>query len=322
MENVRLKYRFVIVIMISILVISTFGANKILIFRSEGVNFDEAIKGMRYNLDTEFKFSEVNLNRESSVEIIYEAMNSVKPNLVVLMNNRSISLYKKYQNSITTKTDVPVVALMAILVNDAIKGIKNATGIGYEIPIVTSVVNLRTIIGSNIKRVGIIHRSNLNNFLDINIPLCKNEGIELKNIEITKNRVKTELSSALKTLIKKDKIDALWIPNDNKLINNKLLTSVWLPFASRYKLPIIVGVASLVNVKYHFGNFAVIPDNVALGSQASDLIYDIQDNNWKVEKSGKTELPLSVYTIANYPDMNRYFNVSKDMLSGVDNVLE
>ncbi len=313
-----------IALLLIILVALGFAKSKLLVIRTNGTNFEEAKSGIAYDLEYDFDIVEMIIDKETVVDDIAARMKSESPQAVVLMNNRSISLYKKYQATLNDKSNaVPSVSLMGILIDDMIDGMENAYGIEYEIPIVTSTVNLRTIMGKDkVKKVGIIHRSNMTSFIEENRKYCSSEGITLETIEISNDNIASGLNKALKTLVKKSEVDVIWVPVDNKLINKNLLINVWIPFQKKFKMPMIVGVGTLVNPKFHFGTFAVLPDHVALGSQAASVIYDIMDNNWLVDENGAAQPPLSVYTIINYPDNNAYFGLTKEDLTSVDKILE
>ncbi len=129
--------------------------------------------------------------------------------------------------------------------------------------------------------------------------------------------VGSELEKAL-NLLKDQNIDALWIPNDN---NTSLFKSVWIPFAGQFRKPIIVGVEVLVQPKFEFGTFAVIPDTFELGTHAAEIIYDIRDNNWSAE-GREIKPPRSVYKNINMEQALRLFRIDKEKLGNVDNILE
>ena len=323
MEKItKLKNIFVILLL---LISMTFAKNKLLIIRTAGPNFEEAKSGMVYDLQYDFDIVDYIIDKSTTVEDISNKMSTISPDVVALMNNRSISLYKKYQSTLKEGDKiVPSVSLMGILVKSMISGLKNSYGVEYEIPIVTSAVDLRTIMGDKkpIKSIGIVHRSNLNEFIKTNKAYCEQEGIKLVTIEIEKDKIDSDLKKELTNLVKKENVDAIWVPVDNKLVNKKLLMNAWIPFEKKYKMPIIVGVGSLVNPKFHFGILGVLPDHVALGSQAASVIYDIMDNGWQVDDNGGTQPPLSVYTILNYPDAKAFFGLDKEHLVGVDKILE
>lgn len=324
MEKLVLKNIYSIVLIITLACSFSFAKHNLLIIRTEGASFEEAQNGLTYDLEYDFDIKELIVNKSTKTTDISARMSSDNPQVVVLMNNISVSLYRKYQESLPADSKfVPAIALMGILLDDKIDGMKNTYGIEYEIPIVTSAVNLRTVLGANkVKSIGIVHRENFTSFIEENRTYCKNEGINLETVVIGTKRVEADLKKALNKLVDEKNVDAIWVPVDNKLINQSLLMNVWIPFQKKYKKAMIVGVGNLVNPKFHFGTFAVLPDHVALGSQAASVIYDVMDNDWQVEENGAAQPPLSVYTILNYPDNKDYFGIDKDNLMGVDKILE
>ena len=103
-----------------------------------------------------------------------------------------------------------------------------------------------------------------------NYKFCAREGIELVGVLLPnqrKNKVK-EISQALKKLLKKDKVDAMWVLNDNILLDAKLMKNAWIPATQKYKIPMMVGVEVLVNPRLNFGTIAILPDHYAFGVQA------------------------------------------------------
>jgi len=137
----------------------------------------------------------------------------------------------------------------------------------------------------------------MNKFIKENISFCNNEDFEIANIEIKRTQeIEKRLKTALRILIKKEKVDAIWVANDNRLVNGKFIAKIWRPICSKYKIPIVVGASSLVQPNLNFGTFAVIPDHKALGSQAAEMIFELQENDWKVEQK-KIVPPLSVIKI-------------------------
>lgn len=292
--------------------------------RTAGEFFEEAKNSMAYELENDFEISDFVIDKTVTPEMIASKVTTVTPQIVVLMNNTSVSAYKKYQATLPAEEPkIPTVSLMAILVNDAIDGLQNATGIGYEIPIVTSSVNLRSIFGAEkINKIGIVSRPSFKPFVEENRAFCKNENITLVTKEVDNENIEANLPKELNSLIAEG-VNALWVPVDNKLITKELLMNVWIPFLQKHSIPVIVGVKNLVDPKFGFGTFAVLPDHSALGSQAASLVNEIMNNNWKVETNGSTQPPLSVYTILNYPASQKMFGIShEDAESAVDHLAE
>jgi len=217
---------------------------------------------------------------------------------------------------------VPSVSIMGIMIGQAIADLKNAAGITYEVPLVTSLVCLRAVLGAPMKKVGIIHREFLADFLNENRHYCTQEGIEILNAALPNksDAFKSLIKDALKLLVDRG-IEALWIPNDNALLQPDIIQQVWIPAIRRNKIPVVAGVEVLVNPQLDFGTFAVLPDHVGLGNQAAGMIFDIMNNNWTVEKK-KVDPPVAVYKIVNLRQAEKRFHVSGERLKSVDKRLK
>jgi putative ABC transport system substrate-binding protein len=96
---------------------------------------------------------------------------------------------------------------------------------------------------------------------------------------------------------------------------------MWIPCVRKYKIPIVVGVEVLVRPKLNFGTFAVLPDHVSLGIQAAEMVFDLMDNNWEINKS-RVDPPLAVYKIINLQQAEKYFTVTEENLKSVDKILK
>jgi len=292
--------------------------------RAEGEDFEDAKNSIAYELECDFKIHDEIVNDETSVDDIAEIINRVTPDVVILMNNTTISLYHEYQESLgDVDSYIPSVSLMGILIGDAIANLNNAYGVEYEIPIVTSSIKLRSLMGEQeITKIGIVHQVSFDNFIEENRVYCNAEGIELCAIKITDDDTNDQLEDALEDLVEEQAVDAVWVPLDNTIVNNESLMEVWIPFQSDAQIPIIVGVKVLASPRFKFGTFAVVPDHNGLGSQAASVVFDIMDNNWVVLEDGGTQPPLSVRTVVNLPDNKSYFDIEENDIDGVDEILQ
>ena len=294
----------------------------LLIIRVAGKNFEQVVLGLSEELTEDFFLHELIVDKTTKPQQIASQITELSPQIVILMDNISINLYKAYQKGLPPSAAIiPSVSVMASFMDIAIKDLKNATGIFYEVPLVTSVVNLRAILSErSFAKVGVIHRKFMTPAIQLNQNYCAKEDVELIGYPISnQGDTKSELKTALHQLEKQ--VDALWIPNDNKLVNAELLQSVWFSFAKEFQKPIMTGVESLVAPKFNFGTFAVIPDPIRLGTQAAQVVFEIMDNDWEVE-TGKVIPPLSVYKIINLEQAEHLFQVDKEKLQNmVDKVL-
>lgn len=313
-------------ILLLIFMFSSYAKEQLIVFRSSGVDFEEAVKGLSFELEYDFEIHDIVLPKDADENSIKASMDKIKPAVVVLMNNVPIKHYAAYQKSLgSVDKHVPTVSLMAILVEKAISELQNANAISFEIPVVTSAVSVRSTYGSdNIKKIGIVYRSVHDEFVAKNVEFCKNENIELvlhKVEDGSASKMVAATKKGLKKLIKKDKVSALWVPVDNGLLV-PTLQKAWFPMVNSTKIPVIVGTKNLVKPAMSFGNYAVLPDYVALGSQAASIVYDIMDNDWAVYENGQAQPPLSVKTYLYYPDAKANYGLKKDEIMTVDEFLE
>jgi hypothetical protein len=199
--------------------------------------------------------------------------------------------------------------------------VRGATGISYEVPLITVVTNLRKLIDRPIERIGVIHRPELGRFVDRQAALAAREQIGVVREVVGSSPNASELKRALRRL--KEQAGAVWVLNDDHLLSPKLIAEAWLPgLNERPWSPTIVGAASLVSPLQSFGTFAVLPDHAALGAQAASLVFDIADNGWVLPADAQTQLPVSTTTTLDLAQVRERFSLRNDALRQVDRVLD
>jgi len=300
------------------------GKETILIVHSGGPFFKETIKGIEDELEEDFLIKFYIL-KNSNLNTFNEKIKTILPKAIVLMDNQAINFLISYQQTFKkNKVIIPSISVLAVNIELNIENLKNAIGISYEIPIVTSLINLRAILPKKIVKVGIIHRQFMTPFLNSNKDFCQQEGFEIFNIMLPNfdKKMKKKMKNSLNQLIKNDKVDVIWIPNDNNLLNKDTILHVWSPILRKNKIPAIVGVENLVNPNLNFGTFAVFPDNYALGTQAAEMILELKNNNWVVTSSNKTDPPLSIIKVINYRQIKANYKINDVKLSNIDKVLK
>lgn len=292
--------------------------------RPEGQHFADVVRGLKAELGDEHDILEHLAVEGAKMSEIADQIRKVKPRLVILMDNRIIQVYRKYQASLPdTGATTPSISLMAASLDVEIAGLRRATGISYEIPIVTSVLNMRSLANKPIPKIGIIHREFLRAFIAENSVYCRKEGIAIAAVSLRNKEHDFEASvrKALTSLLEVEKVDALWIPNDNVLLSPEILRKVWIPMLDKQKKPAIVGVESLVTPKLGFGTFAVLPDHLELGKQLAQRVLEISDAGYLVE-SGTVQRTLSVIKVLNLRQARKIISIDKARLGSVDIVLE
>lgn len=301
--------------------------DRILVVRPEGAKFDETVNGFKQELGTEFEYAERILGPDRSAEAaagLAAEVARTRPKAVVLMDNDAIRLWSEAQNAWRDSVPYPpAVALMAIRVDKALEGMGRSAGIFYEVPGVTTFVNLRSLVAAPVRKVGVIVRPGMADFVRESAKWCGYENIELVPFEVAEGRrdVARAVRTGVRRLRDKSKVDALWILNDNFFLTPEIVEAGWLPALERFRKPVLVGVENFVASRSRFGTFAILPDHYGLGVQAAGMVLRLKEDDWEMEGPPRVEQPLSVYKVLNLEQARRHSRVNEAALVEVDKVI-
>jgi hypothetical protein len=296
-------------------------APAILVFTPDTPQTKEVWSGLRDELGKDYRLVAVQVDAAGDTPTLEAALRRYAPRGLVLMNNPTVSAYMALQRQHPETRFPPAIVVMTSFLELSAAELRETTGISYEVPLITAMTNLRRLVALPHERVGVVSRAPLRGFIRRQIELCAREKITVTSEEVSQHPNPSELKRAIRAL--KQKVDVVWILNDDKLLTPWLISEGWLPgLDERPWLPSIVGAASLVSAQSNFGTFAVLPDHVALGAQAASMLLDIADNEWRVDTRGGIQLPLSTTTTIDLVQTRERFALQKDALSLVDRILE
>jgi hypothetical protein len=251
---------------------------------------------------------------------VQRELRATKPTCVVLMGNQALNLYRDYQGEIPGPYP-PAVVLMASFLEQQLGLVGNATGIAYEVPGVTTFVKLRSFVYRPVQRVGVIYRPLFQTYLRKQRELGRSEQIAFVEREVSEEPGVYEIRAALTELIKTEKVDTIWVLNDNALLTPELIGKGWLKVLHKHPTNVVVGVSNFVDSRLHFGSFAMLPDHAGLGVQAANLIYKLADEGWQAS-STPVELPLSVQSVIDLPWTRQHFQFRVDALDRIDRIVQ
>jgi hypothetical protein len=298
------------------------GAATILIAMPTFADFLDVRRGLVTEIQKNFNVTTLAVTPESTVAQLGAAIERTSPACVVLMNNVTVNLYRQYQESKGATPAPPAVVVMASFLEKLRATLPHSTGIAYEVPGVTAFRNLRSIINSPVRKVGVVYRPVFREFIERQKELAATEQVELVAVEVGKEVTADDLRAAIIALAEKNKVDALWMINDNGLIRDgRFLDETWRPALRAVKLPLIVGLPNLVDPLSPLGTLAVVPDHETLGLQTANLIFDVADDGWRVEDHA-IEQPLSVKTVVDIKQAREHFGLQPDALRHIDRVAE
>ena len=264
--------------------------------------FEHAMEGLQEGLGDEILTFSFHISQNTPTSELRIFLDVVNPRLVVLMDNKSVRLYREYQHDFPERAPfTPSVILMSLFVEQQVEAVANSVGIEYQIQGITSLVNFRSLVDTPLDRVGVVYRDETSDFFKQQQSVCRREEIELVGIKVGRHKDKVrprDIRHALKRLLVKEKVKAIWMLNDSLLINRKLLETAWRPVIQKYKAPVIVGIERFVTEEDLVGHFAVVPDPFGMGDQAADMILALKEDNWKIGRD-RVRLPISVYKLLN-----------------------
>ena len=296
------------------------GRDTVLVCMPETSQTEQAWVGLSDEFAGEFGVVALRVEGKGDAELIAEAVARHQPRGVILMNNPTLAAYRSFERSRAGAQRLPNVSIMTSFLQAQALG-PNATGVAYEIPLITSVTQLRKVMASRTDRVGVVYRSRLRRFVALQTELAKREQISVTGEVVGEQPNESEIKRALRRL--KQRVDAIWVLNDNQLLTPHLISKGWLPGLNEKPWkPTVVGAESLVRAELSFGTFAVLPDHTELGTQAASVMFDIADEGWALPRGYKTQLPLSTKVTIDLVQAKERFELQPDALAQVDRVLE
>ena len=297
------------------------GAATILVAMPDTPQTRQVWNGLGDELGAQYRLVAVRVDGPGAADVIAEGVRRHRPAGLVLMNNPTVAAYRNYQRAAGGDRFPPAVIVMTSFLTGHVTHVSCATGISYEVPLITVVTNLRKLISSPLERIGVIVRGPQRAFVAGQAELARREQISVIEQEVSADPTSSELKWALRRI--KHQIDALWILNDDRLLTPRLIAEGWLPGLNEQPFcPTIVGAASLVSARQPFGTFAVLPDHVALGAQAAGLLFDIADDGWQIAGDAQVQLPLSTTTAVDLVQARAHFSMREDALRQVDRIVD
>jgi len=297
------------------------GKPTVLVCMPDTKQTSEVWAGLRDELAPQFSLVALRVEGQRGATSIARAMARYRPVCVVLMNNPTVLAYARYQQGARLAHYPPAVVVMTSFLDRRPDSITDATGISYEVPLITVVTNLRRLMSSPVERVGVVRRQPLHLRVERQAELARREQIAVVEQNVSLEPNAAELKYALREL--KQRCDAIWVLNDDRLLSQRLIADGWLPgLNERPYRPAIVGAASLVSPAQSFGTFAVLPDHTALGVQTANRVFDLSDANWNLGTREDVELPLSTTTSVDLLQARERFALRQDVLERVDHILE
>jgi hypothetical protein len=142
-----------------------------------------------------------------SAEEVKMRLESVRPKCVVLLGNQAVRTFRAVQKDVTDTP--PAVVAMSSFAKQLAGDLRNATGVAYEVPAVTSFVMLRQLSQRSIERVGVLYRPAFKSFVGAQAELAEIEKVHLVGRSLDGEIGPRRIRLALHELLRNEKVDAL-----------------------------------------------------------------------------------------------------------------
>jgi len=296
------------------------GVDAVLVFLPASPATRQAWQSLRDELSDSFDVVTREVSEDSSQADLDREIQAVQPRCLLLLGNSASNLYLKYQQA-HPGPYLPAVVLMTSFFEQQYPLFQNVTGVSYEVPGITTFVNLRTFVYRPIQRVGVLYRQLFRTYVEEQSRLARLEQVQLVPLELSRTPGPHEIRKGLDRLIHDEQVDAVWVLNDNVLLKPELIAKGWLKILHKNPIAVVVGVGSLVDARLHFGSFAMLPDHAALGVQASNLVFRLRDEGWNA-KAVPPELPLSIQSVVDLGWTRAHLQFREDAIERIDRIVE
>lgn len=210
----------------------------------------------------------------------YESISKFKPDLLIGFDTIALKYISEIQK-IPKFKNTPILAISVYLEWQIERlGLKNISGISYEVSAYQLLTNFRYLTEKPIHKVLMPYRKSVyNKRYETEKVALQKENIQLIPFNVEEkgnsiNEIHYTLKSKLHHKIITHNVDALWVLPDSAMINYKTLNSIWLP-ASNKGIPFLSVLEKFATREFDFCTFINSPDHNSLGVQLSEMVQDV-----------------------------------------------
>ncbi|MES1171751.1 MAG: hypothetical protein ABUL77_00815, partial [Bacteroidota bacterium] len=196
------------------------GLPTLLVAMPASPNFMDVRKTLVSEVQKNFNVKTFTVSPKTESGDLAAAIRAAKPNCLVLMNNATMNLYRQIQQADPASPALPAVLLMAAFLEEVQPLIRRSTGIAYEVPGVTAFMNLRSVTATPVNRIGVVYRPAFRKFIERQKVLAAREHVEIIAAGVPNDVTAGQLRDVIHELATREKVDAMWMLNDNILVRD------------------------------------------------------------------------------------------------------
>jgi ABC-type uncharacterized transport system substrate-binding protein len=257
-------------------------------------HFQTVLDGIRDQAGPGYHIDVIDINTKPTVKTIADQCISIKAAGLILMDIKAANVVLELQKYDSAFMALPKFVLMTLLAELNAKGLSNAAGISFEVPLYTLITNFRIISQKDFSRIGIFYRNSFTRSIEESKKLLEKEKIALSAIcvDCDQNQ-KTSIENALGVMnasldrmVAQEKIEVFIVPADNLIVNSKSLSGFWMGKINKKRIPVIATIDFLASEQFGTAVFTADPDLSQLGAQAANQIVEHFENKIPMDKIG------------------------------------
>lgn len=288
--NKLIKYLFYALLVWPV-VSTTYAKDTILIATKKGHDFQTLSTYLTEDLSNKYIVKSLIVNKNYST--FKSSIETIKPKLLILMDNSAVSFAEKYY--LETNSKIQSVAVMGLNYKKVLARIKNICGVSYEVPPFTMLTQARySISNKTLKNILVFYRGSLfADFVETARKRLLSENIELSAIDVEKSGddpIEYLTTKGYLEFSNNEKYDAVLILLDSALLNKKTFQSFWQKGSIQSDLPFIVGTEKLVLPQMDLAVFGMSPNLQDLSDQTVQIVESILEENSTCAEIGVEDL--------------------------------
>ena len=287
--------------------VSASSINLVALMPAEG-RFQTVLEEIRDQAGLGYHIDVIDINKKPSGKAIADHCTSINAAGLILMDTKAVNAALELQHYDSTFRTLPKFVLMTLLAESTAKGLSNAAGITFEVPLYTLVTNFRIISQKEFSRIGVFYRNSFARSIEESRKLLEKEQITMSAVcvDCDQNQ-KTSIENALNIMnasldrmVAKEKVKVFVVPADNLIVNSKSLSEFWMGKIKKKRIPVIATIDLLASAQFGAAVFTADPDLTQLGVQAANQIVEHFENKTPMEKIG-FEPTISIKSTLNVP---------------------
>ncbi|HEX3020060.1 MAG TPA: hypothetical protein VHP36_07145, partial [Chitinispirillaceae bacterium] len=265
----------------------------ILVVQPKGSDYKKIELGLRSELNKTISIKSMVSKSETEIT---GSLNTDSPDLVVLMGIETIKAWKKIQQKNQNRYQIPSIMIDNEFSGINLTDISNSCSITYETKLKQYVNRFVHHTGKNPLNIGIVYSQKCSNLIQSYQSEASELGVNLHAKSVVISDPENSIKTIVNNFIEHYKVDFMIILDDNDVINNQNINTIWVSLLTPLKFPVAVPSDYFFEIEPRIGSFSIQPFYKEIGRVVASVINEASSNNWVIkQKSIYTDKSIFYY---------------------------